>query len=160
MKYLIILVLFFNDHNSYSQKDTLVVNIKTLKFISNPLGGFSYRNNDTTFSYNGVSYRRNQLTNAQINLIIRYQIATNSLYPISIINDNGKIIETYFTTGEKKVGQYKSYYDNGILKNSGEYSKEGIKKKEGLWMYYSLEGLLMKEENYKNGKRKSCKKYK
>jgi antitoxin component YwqK of YwqJK toxin-antitoxin module len=54
-----------------------------------------------------------------------------------------------------KMGVWYKYYDNGKLKNKGNYlrnereSAEGLK--DGTWKYYNEEGDLIKTENYSNG---------
>jgi len=49
-----------------------------------------------------------------------------------------------------KNGRWTEYYENGVLKHEKEF-QHGIKV--NTWKYYNKEGILVKEEIYKNNKR-------
>jgi antitoxin component YwqK of YwqJK toxin-antitoxin module len=72
----------------------------------------------------------------------------DNLKPISVINDRKIVIETFYSNGEEKIGHYKKYYDNGIIKEKGTYSSETYFKKTGEWRYYDKRGLLKETKNY------------
>ncbi len=64
----------------------------------------------------------------------------------------------YYTSGKTKglmnyddIGEHcksKAYYENGRLMAKGNYFNQ---KKDSTWQYYTNEGLLKSEENWKNG---------
>lgn len=53
------------------------------------------------------------------------------------------------STFAEKNGPYVCYHENGKLKMSGYY-KSGIQ--DGLWKYYNTEGVLIRQEQYNDGK--------
>lgn len=60
-------------------------------------------------------------------------------------------------------GNFKSYYDNGTIKVMGKYIVLGCfqKKlvKDGLWVYYFIDGVVRLEEKYYKGKLIDSKEY-
>ena len=46
-------------------------------------------------------------------------------------------------------GLIKTYFENGILQSSGNQSKN---RKVNIWKYYNVDGELVREELYRNGK--------
>lgn len=50
---------------------------------------------------------------------------------------------------EVRVGEWKHYFDTGILEKSGRYVNG---RKEGEWVYYTKDGKLKYIKVYKNGK--------
>lgn len=60
--------------------------------------------------------------------------------------DEGNLSHIYTYKKGKLNGMFKSYYENGILEQSGNYINEN---KRGKWLHYSKKGLVIKTENYK-----------
>lgn len=74
----------------------------------------------------------------------------------------------YYPSGQKlwestlrfdcRIGPYKEWHSNGVLKIQGEYSDKHVttwakpEKKIGTWSYYNESGKLIKEEFYEEGK--------
>lgn len=61
---------------------------------------------------------------------------------------NGKVLAEYTCTNGLRNGAYKEFDKAGDIAAMGNYTPEG---KDGLWKYYK-DGLLYKEQNYKNDK--------
>lgn len=62
--------------------------------------------------------------------------------------ENG--VSKYITDYSKELRPFTEYYENGVVKKTG-FLRQGSKS-EGLWIYYSEEGEVIKEEVYVNGK--------
>jgi hypothetical protein len=68
-----------------------------------------------------------------------------------VFNYQGKrSVQTGSYYKNKKIGQWLTYYENGILACSGWYHS-GIP--HGLWSFYDIEGQLIKEGSYVKGKK-------
>ena len=49
---------------------------------------------------------------------------------------------------QKKIGNFEYFYENGKLRERGNYNYSG--KKDGLFEYFSKNAKLIKKENYKD----------
>ena len=65
-------------------------------------------------------------------------------------NDRGKIIEEGNWKGNKWVGNYRLYYDNGQLQHEFVYNNAG--RREGVQKYYYDNGQVAIEGSFVNGK--------
>ena len=82
----------------------------------------------------------------------------NELIIETVYNHNGKInTEIYFENNSIKYVKYYYYYKNSKLKEVRKYLPPGIK--DGEWIYYNLDGSILKIEVYKNHKFKKIKRY-
>ena len=63
--------------------------------------------------------------------------------------NEGKIKEITNYSNNKKNGTAKTFYENGILSNSGNYIED---EKDGNWYYHNIDSKLEKTETYQNGK--------
>ncbi len=59
--------------------------------------------------------------------------------------DEGILSHIYIFKNGKLDGMFRSYYENGKLKQFGNYKDES---KRGKWIKYSKEGSILKIENY------------
>jgi len=64
---------------------------------------------------------------------------------------NGQLMETvFFEDTYSKEGEYKEYYDTGVLKTVGQFGK--VSARLGVWTFYDAEGNVESTEDYGNGK--------
>jgi antitoxin component YwqK of YwqJK toxin-antitoxin module len=78
-------------------------------------------------------------------------ISTCQLYPVTIKNDSGVIIQTGFIDdhGEKE-GEWVSYGPPNIIRGIGYYKDNN---KIGTWRTFKDNGIIWSELTYKNGER-------
>lgn len=65
-------------------------------------------------------------------------------------HENGKTAEEGTWKMNKWMGEYKTYYDNGQVKNQFTFNQAG--KREGVQKYYYSDGTVQIEGNWANGK--------
>ena len=58
-------------------------------------------------------------------------------------NETGDLVGVF--RPNQKTGKYKMYYDNGKIKEEGQYHND---HKVGIWKSYDLNGKVIKEDNY------------
>lgn len=69
-------------------------------------------------------------------------------YFIGFDTDSTKLTECCITADGCFTGLYKSYYKNGKIKETGNYSLEHCERKIDKWLYYSMTGELIKQETF------------
>jgi len=80
-------------------------------------------------------------------LPVSFSFAQQSSVPVT--EEKSYYDVTYYKSGDKKVGEYKeTYKQNGNTKTTGSYFDD---KKSGVWKYYTIAGIITKEETYQNG---------
>ena len=60
----------------------------------------------------------------------------------------GNVYQEYLDSEPKKIGNFEYFYENGKLRERGNYNYSG--KKDGLFEYFSKNAKLIKKENYKD----------
>lgn len=78
--------------------------------------------------------------------MVKKEGAYKSFYP------NGNLKEEYSFSNNKPIGEFKTYFDNGQVYQSGNYiitksKKDGL---SGIYKEYYANGQIAKEENYNN----------
>lgn len=107
-------------------------------------------------------YEQNTIKSLALSNKPYYQIVV--FYPNGSVKESGVLLQDV-----GRVGYWDEYYDNGMLKSSGQYCetkitysqevKDGIKWrienpeyiKDGMWIYYNEDGALVTKEEWKEG---------
>lgn len=77
----------------------------------------------------------------------KYPIEKKEFFPKGLLAISLKLINE-----KKLIYDYREFYDNGSLRTSGFYVYKDSLIKDDKWFYYSSQGILIKKENYKQGK--------
>ena len=136
-------------------KDTVYLKMRDLKVCFGSME--SLTRSGGKFYYNGaqidsITYFKMDRFSSKIcdSLFLTYSVGK---YCKFYNKDSVLVLESIWYP-EFYAGQYKEYYDNGILKISGEFVKEGegppLGTKKGKWYYYYKNGKLRKVINYSN----------
>ena len=150
----IIVVFLFISFLSYGKSkdtthcDTIVVLFRKYsdfkKNFFSKLSKAYYNNDDTLFFYikHGMVRKKDNRTG------LYYDFAwIDACYHIyKFISMNKKIIAIGSLGAESFSGQYKEYYESGILMKTGTYDCCGHKDKT--WRFFDVDGKLIKEEEY------------
>jgi antitoxin component YwqK of YwqJK toxin-antitoxin module len=76
-------------------------------------------------------------------------VGTKELQYLQSYYENGILEQTgYFIDGEKYYGEWRNYYENGKLESVSNYSNDDL---NGNYKYYHKNGELWTEREYKNG---------
>lgn len=87
-----------------------------------------------------------------------------AIFPIYVMAQKTKLKEVYFYKSKQlkqvywvlkknkniRSGWYKSFYENGVLKEEGKYEQN---LKTGKWREFNTEGILNRIKDYKKGKK-------
>jgi antitoxin component YwqK of YwqJK toxin-antitoxin module len=171
---------YYSNGSIQTQKNYVASQLSGLQSVYYPTGG-----KETTYEYK-AGKQEGKETNYYRNGKLKYEILmTNGKYegPLIQYYNNGHIMEKstfkdnnrtgkyerYYNYPEKAlkseavyekgmaIGEYKSYYRNGKLDETGLYNKSG--EKDGIWKNYYDNGNLSSEESYSDGKWHGSTKY-
>ena len=123
-----------------SSNDKKVVNM--LFWPNHAIRNMLVRQNDSTFLQFSFNYVSALISQKQYIGTEDALIAHGLHYHYT---DQGTLSHIYTYVKGEMHGNYKSYYPDGVLESSGNYS-HGDKK--GLWRYYSEKGNLLKTSKF------------
>lgn len=104
-------------------------------------------------------YKENYYSNGQ--LYVKMPLYDTIIFNVKTFWSNGNLMEDAYYYGGMYLGPYKFYYENGQLKEEGQFRDipKSFKNynfeqttREGNWKFYDNNGNLIKSENYKNEK--------
>ncbi len=143
-------LIFFTCINIYAfSQDTVAISELKIKVANGDWANAqSYHLNDTIpFTGLAVDYYENS---KNVRTALEYKNGHTKLGKVRGYYESGKL-QMEFSYGDidgMEDGDSRIWYENGQLKNKGQYLKGAP---EGIWLYYNEKGVLIKTEEYKDG---------